>query len=378
MPSENSIGIRKILSTIDYSANLIAIAEKVIENKRITSSDAVTLYNEADLGFLGILANYANNQKNRDIVFFNQNFHIEPTNLCVYNCTFCSYRGEAGDPNSWEYSLSDIKRLLQPFKSRPVTEVHITGGVHPKWDLNYYCQIVSTIKQEMPNIHVKAYSAVELDYVFRKAHLTSSEGFKKLKQSGLNSIPGGGAEIASPDIRSKICGEKCSWNRWLEIHEAAHNEGIQSNATMLYGHIESYAHRVEHMAALRALQDKTKGFNCFIPLKFKARNNDLAYIGEVSTIEDLKNFAVSRIFLDNFRHIKAYWPMLGKQAAQLSLNFGVNDIDGTIDDSTKIYSLAGAEEQKPSMTTDEITQLIRKTNKKPVERDSLYNPIRPY
>jgi aminodeoxyfutalosine synthase len=354
------------------------IYAKVVNGDRITADEAVVLYTQADLGFLGILANHINMQKNGDTVFFNQNFHIEPTNICVYNCTFCSYRRVANEEGSWEFGLNDIVHMIQPFKSKPVTEVHITGGVHPKWDINFYGQILATIRKELPNIHIKAFSAIELDYIFRKANVSPKEGLQKLKALGLNSIPGGGAEIANSEIRENICGEKTSWSRWLEIHEAAHNEGMPSNATMLYGHIENYQHRVEHMESLRSLQDRTGGFNCFIPLKFKASNNSISYIGEVNSIEDLKNFAISRIFLDNFKHIKAYWPMLGKETTQLALNFGVNDIDGTIDDSTKIYSMAGAEDQKPSMTVEEITQLIRKAKKEPVERDSNYNPIKSY
>lgn len=370
--------LSETLQNANYPKAMQNIYEKVVNGDRINAKEAIALYTQADLGFLGMLANLANEQKNGNVVFFNQNFHVEPTNICVYNCTFCSYRRLTNEEGSWELGLNDIIHLLQPFKSKPVTEVHITGGVHPKWDISFYGQILATIRKELPNIHIKAFSAIELDYIFSKANISPQEGLLRLKAKGLNSIPGGGAEIADSEIRKKICGEKTSWSRWLEIHEAAHNEGILSNATMLYGHIENYQHRVEHMETLRSLQDKTKGFNCFIPLKFKASNNSMSYIGEVNSIEDLKNFAVSRIFLDNFKHIKAYWPMLGKQTTQLALNFGVNDIDGTIDDSTKIYSMAGAEEQKPTMTVDEISLLIRNAKREPAERDSNYNPIKYY
>ena len=353
------------------------IVEKVLHDVRITSEDAMLLYTQADLGLLGILAGYVAKGMNDDNVYFNKNFHIEPTNICVYNCTFCSYRREMGQAGSWEMTIDDIKKIVQSHKDKGVTEVHITGGVHPRWNIEHFGQIIASIKQEMPNIHVKAFSAIELDYIITKAKLSAREGIKKLKKYGLDSIPGGGAEISDREIREKICGEKTSWQRWLDIHEAAHSEGLTSNATMLYGHIESYQHRVNHMESLRNLQDKTNGFNCFIPLKFKAGNNKLGYIGEVNMVEDMLNFAVSRIFFDNIKHLKAYWPMLGRQATQMSLAFGVNDIDGTIDDSTKIYSMAGAEDQNPSMSIDQLCTMVRKMGKKPVERDSLYNPIRP-
>jgi aminodeoxyfutalosine synthase len=362
--------------TIDsVSQNLVS---KILEGNRISPEEGVLLYEHFDLALLGVLANVVALRKNGGKVFFNRNFHIEPTNICIHNCTFCSYRREEGHENSWAMTLDDIKQRIQPYKNSLVTEVHITGGVHPKWDLGYYGKIIKTIKQELPDIHVKAFSAVEIDYILTKAKLKPREGIRKLKEYGLDSIPGGGAEIADTDIRGAICGTKTSWPRWLEIHEAAHLEGVSSNATMLYGHLENYRHRVEHMNSLRELQDKTGGFNCFIPLKFKASNNKLGRVGEVNTAEDLRNFAVARIFLDNINHLKAYWPMLGKSQAKLALGFGVDDLDGTIDESTVIYSMAGAEEQKPNMTVDEIVQLIKSTGKIPVERNSIYREVRSY
>ncbi|PLX24092.1 MAG: aminofutalosine synthase MqnE, partial [Marinilabiliales bacterium] len=234
------------------------------------------------------------------------------------------------------------------------------------------------IKQILPNIHVKAFTAVELDFMIKKAHMNLEDGLIKLKEYGLNSIPGGGAEIFEAEIRKKVCHEKSTAEQWLGIHEAAHNAGIPSNATILYGHLENHKNRIEHLEKLRNLQDKTNGFNTFIPLKFKMANNTLSYLGEVNTLEDLKMFAVSRIYLDNFKHIKAYWPMLGKDVSQIALSFGVDDIDGTIDDSTKIYSMAGAKDQKPTMTTNELVELVKTAGKKPVERDTIYNVVREY
>jgi aminodeoxyfutalosine synthase len=378
MESFHSYGVRDLLNRVQMNESIQNIVEKVLAGIRISTDDAIYLYRKAELGLLGILANHLNFQKNADNVFFNKNFHIEPTNICIHSCTFCSYRRNFGEVGSWEMSLDEISNIAKSYKGKSVTEVHITGGVHPKWKLNYYGQIIQRIKTELPNIHVKAFSAVELDYIIQNERLSIKEGLLRLKNFGLDSIPGGGAEIADPEVREAICGEKSSWSRWLDIHEAAHNIGLSSNATMLYGHIENYNHRADHMDQLRSLQDRTKGFNCFIPLKFKAKNNKLAYIGEVNTLEDLKNFAITRIFLDNFNHIKAYWPMLGKQTAQLALFFGVDDIDGTIDDSTSIYSMAGAQDSNPTMTVEEICELIRKTGKIPVERNSIYNTIKSY
>ncbi|MGE0077141.1 MAG: CofH family radical SAM protein [Bacteroidales bacterium] len=358
--------------------SLKPIVDKVISNRRISSSDAIELYEKAELGLLAQLSTIVYTRKNENSVYFNKNFHIEPTNLCIYNCQFCSYHKTTNDPLSWEMSKNDIIEAAKKFIGKDVTEVHITGGVHPKWTLDYYGELIQSIKKVLPNIHVKAYSAVELEYVIKKAKLSYREGMRKLKQYGLGSIPGGGAEIFDPEIRERISHDKASGKSWLEIHEAAHAEGIFSNATMLYGHIESYKHRANHMDAIRNLQDKTHGFNCFIPLKFRSQNNPLSYLGEVNLTEDLRNFAVARIFFDNIVHIKAYWPMLGRENIKLALSFGVDDIDGTIDDTTKIYSMAGAEDQKPSMTVETLTQIIRDAGKKPVERDSLYNSIREY
>ena len=235
--------------------------------------------------------------------------------------------------------------------------------------------MLQKIKEIRPDIHIKAFTAVELEYMIKKAKLPLEEGLLKLKEYGLDSIPGGGAEIFHPEVRHKVCDEKATSGMWLTIHETAHKIGLPSNATILYGHIENYSHRIDHLSKLRALQDKTGGFNTFIPLKYRKENNSLSHIGEVSSIEDLKNFAVSRIYLDNFPHIKAYWPMIGKQLSQLSLSFGVDDIDGTIDDTTKIYSMAGAEDKNPKMSSQDIIFLIKQAHRIPAERDTLYNII---
>jgi len=367
--------IQEILSELPDQQK--KIAQKVYHQERLNKEEGLELFN-FDLGVLGILASYLNNTKNHDKVYFNKNFHIEPTNICVYDCTFCSYHRKINEDGSWEYSIDDILKKVEPYQNTDITEVHIVGGVHPRRDLHYYGEMIQKIKQILPNIHVKAFTAVELDFMIRKAKMNLKEGLQKLKEYGLDSIPGGGAEIFEPEIRKKVCHEKSTAEQWLGIHETAHTVGLPSNATMLYGHLENYNHRIEHLDKLRELQDKTKGFNTFIPLKFKMANNPLSYLGEVNMLEDLKMFAISRIYLDNFDHIKAYWPMLGKDVSQIALSFGVDDIDGTIDDSTKIYSMAGAKEQKPSMSTKELIDLIKKAGKKPIERDTVYNVVREY
>lgn len=369
---------RELLLSATLPSNIEPIVQKVLTSERLTVSDAVTLFEQADLGLLSLLASYANHRKNGDEVAFNKNFHIEPTNICVYKCKFCSYQRELGQEGAWEMSLKQIEELSATFKERGITEVHIVGGVHPKWDVDYYGKMVQRVKQMLPEVHVKAFSAIELHFIFAKAKLSYREGMRKLKSYGLDSIPGGGAEIFDADIRSKICPDKAKAEQWLGVHEAAHLEGVSSNATMLYGHVESFMHRVLHMEQLRILQDKTGGFNCFIPLKFRKANNPLSYLGETNTVDDLKTFAVARLFLDNFNHIKAYWPMLGKEVTKMALSFGVNDIDGTIDDTTKIYSMAGVEDQKPKMTVTDLTALITSAGKLPVERDSCYNVIKRY
>jgi aminodeoxyfutalosine synthase len=278
----------------------------------------------------------------------------------------------------WELSLDDMLNIVKKYDGQPVTEVHIVGGVHPKMNLYFFVDLLKAIKAHRPDLHIKGFTAVELDYMFRKAKLSNEEGVKVLKEAGLNSIPGGGAEIFDEEIREKICADKVDAEGWLAIHEAIHNAGMHSNATMLYGHIEKYEHRIDHMDRLRQLQDTTGGFNTFIPLKFRNGDNDMSNVPEVSLVEDLKMYAIARLYMDNFAHLKAYWPMLGRQNAQLTLSFGVDDIDGTIDDTTKIYSMAGAEEQKPEMTTEEIVTLIKQVKRKPVERDTLYNVITEY
>ncbi|MEA1887546.1 MAG: aminofutalosine synthase MqnE [Bacteroidota bacterium] len=357
-------------------AELRPVYDKIINDTRITPEECLLLYHSKNPGLLGYFADIVRRRKNSDRAYFNRNFHIEPTNICIYNCEFCSYRKPAGSPDAWNYSAEEILGIIRSFDDKPVTEVHIVGGVHPNHDIDFYGRILRMIRDHRPTLHIKAFSAIELDYIITKSGLGIREGLLKLKKDGLGSIPGGGAEIFDEKVRSIICKDKSSAERWLKIHEEAHKAGIPSNATILYGHIETYEHRIDHMERLRKLQDKTKGFNSFIPLKFRMANNKMQKYGEVNILEDMKNYAVSRIFLENFPHIKAYWPALGKESTQLALSFGVDDVDGTIDDTTKIYSMAGATDQNPSITTKDICELIRGAGFKPVERDTLYKVVK--
>src|SRR5215211_3618318 len=361
------------------SQQLQSIARKIYAGQRISVDEGILLFEEASLPFVGSLANYVREKLHGEKTFFNRNFHIEPTNVCVFSCNFCSYsRLYANRDQGWELSMEDMLNIVKKYDNKPETEVHIVGGVHPKMNLYFFANLLKNIKAHRPDLHIKAFTAVELDYMFRKAKVSVEEGVNILKEAGLNSIPGGGAEIFNEEIRQQICADKVDAEGWLHIHQTVHKTGLHSNATMLYGHIESYEDRIDHMDRLRKLQDETGGFNTFIPLKFRNKDNDMSHVPEVSLVEDLKMYAVARLYLDNFPHLKAYWPMLGRKNAQLSLAFGVDDIDGTIDDTTKIYSMAGSEEQTPAMSTEEIVALIKQVKRQPVERDTLYNVIQEY
>ena len=328
-----------------------------------------------------MLANVVRERKNGDVVYFNRNFHIEPTNLCVYDCKFCSYSRlikQRSDVDAWAFSMEEMFDMVKRYDGQPVTEVHIVGGVLPQYDMAFYTEFFKKIKAHRPELHIKALTPVEYHYIFKKAKVGYAEGMAMMKEAGLDSMPGGGAEIFHPDIRAQIAADKCTAEQWLAIHEVWHQLGMRSNATMLYGHIESFWHRVDHMEQLRQLQDKTGGFQTFIPLKFRNKDNQMSHVAESTPVEDLRNYAVSRIYLDNFDHVKAYWPMIGRTLAQMSLAFGVDDIDGTVDDTTKIYSMAGAEEQNPALTTQQLVDLIRRVGRRAVERDTLYNVLTDY
>lgn len=353
-----------------------AIVDKIQKGERISEREALVLLHDAPLGLLSQLATARKKKCSGDKVYYNRNFHLEPTNLCFFNCKFCSFRQPKGSDKVWEHSMEEIEEIVRQKVGSGATEVHIVGGVHPEHDIYYYVEMIRRIKVIMPNIIIKAFTAVELSYMIRKANLSLEEGLLLLKEAGMEAIAGGGAEIFDPELRAEICPEKCSATEWLELHKTAHKIEIPTNATILYGHIETYEQRISHLAELRNLQDITNGFNAFIPLKYKCLNNDMGEIGEVSTPEDMRFLAVCRIFLDNFAHIKAYWVMYGKAVAEIALAFGADDIDGTIDDSTKIYSMAGAEEQRPTITIEEIKTITQRAGMRAVERDTFYNEIK--
>lgn len=377
MHAENRLSL--LIEDSRLAQPLRDIARKVQKNQRISFEEGVLLYEKGELGYLGVLANYIREQRHGDKTYFNRNFHIEPTNVCVYDCKFCSYSRMIKERESgWEMSVDQMLDQVKKYDGQPVTEVHITGGVVPKQNLAFYADFFQRCKAHRPDLHIKALTPVEYYYIFKKAKLSHFEGMKYLKEAGLDSMPGGGAEIFHPDVRKQIAADKCTAEQWLDIHKQAHLLGMRSNATMLYGHIEGFEHRVDHMERLRQLQDETGGFQAFIPLKFRNKENQMSHVPEVSVIEDLRNYAVARIYLDNFDHIKAYWAMISRDTAQLALNFGVDDIDGTLDDTTKIYSMAGAEEQHPKMSTQELVELIKAVHRHPIERDTLYGIVTDY
>lgn len=354
--------------------NINEIADAVRRNERITCDDALVLWREAPLWLLGELATERKRRASGESVYYNRNVHLEPTNICLFNCEFCSFRRREGDNDAWYLSLDEVEARAAELKGTDITEVHIVGGVHPKHDLGTYCAMIRAVTRQLPHVTVKAYTAVEIFYMIRHEGISVVEGLRRLKEAGMECIPGGGAEIFDAELRAKICPEKCSAEEWLAVHRAAHNMDIATNCTMLYGHIESIEQRIDHLDRLRKLQDEAPGFDAFIPLKYHSRGNRLAEAGECSTEEDMRTIAISRIFLDNIPHIKAYWVSYGKATTEMALAFGADDIDGTIGDTTKIYSMAGGIE-RPTMSVAELEAMVTAAGFRPVERDSHYNAV---
>ncbi len=352
---------------------LETISGKVERGERISGDEALVLWRQAPLWLLGKLGDGIRRRKNGDALYWNRNFHIEPTNVCAFACRFCSYRRGAGDPEAWDLSIEEMEDIARRYVGSGVTEVHIVGGVHPEHDLWFYTDLIRRIHAILPAAAIKAYTAVELAYMIKKAGLSLEEGLAELQRAGMQAIPGGGAEIFDEELRRRICPEKGTAEEWLAVHRAAHKLGIPTNATILYGHAETLEQRVDHLLRLRDLQDETGGFNAFIPLKFRAKHNPMAGAGEVSVVEDMRMLALSRIVLDNVPHIKAYWVMYGKSVAEMALAFGADDLDGTIDDSTRIFSMAGAEDTAPRLTVGEIETMAAAAGLRAVERDTFYN-----
>jgi len=344
---------------------------------RTDLKEALALYESFEMNTLSDIASKIRYNYNGDKVYFNNNFHIEPSNICSHRCKFCSYRRDNPlEPGAWSMSLEEVRDYCREKYHKGMTEVHVVGSVHPEKDLDYYISVIEIIRSELPaEVTIKAYSAVEIDDMAKYSGKSWEDVLRILKTAGLEALPGGGAEIFEPKIREQICPDKADAKTWLEIHRTAHKLGIRTNCTMLFGHIESREDRVKHLLALRDLQDETNGFDAFIPLLYKSSNNSLSYLGELNIIEVLKTFAISRIVLDNIPHIKSYWPMLGKELCQFSLLYGADDIDGTINDSTKIYSMAGSNIKNPGMTKEELEKIATSCGYKAVERDSFYNEL---
>ena len=349
------------------------IVSKIDNGERLTKEDAHLLFACTDLDFLAKLSDFRRRQINGNNVYFNQNFHIEPSNVCIHRCRFCSYRrNDIEEEGAWAWSIEDMCRYSCQKYHSAITEVHITGSAHPNRDLRFYADLVKALRATLPpQVTIKAFSAVEIDNMCRMAGVSHQDGLCLLKECGLSAIPGGGAEIFDPDLRKQICPDKTDAQTWLSIHDTAHRLGIASNATMLFGHIETIEHQIDHLEQIRRQQDISGGFTAFIPLKFRSAHNEMSHLGETNLLSTLRLFAISRLFLDNIPHIKAYWPMLGKETTQMALLFGADDVDGTIQQSTKIYSMAGAEED-PSFTKEELRRVIEAAGYCAVERDSFY------
>jgi aminodeoxyfutalosine synthase len=355
------------------ASRLAAIREKVEAGQRLSFEDGLALEDSNDLFALGSMANLVRERYNGNYGYYNVNTHINPTNVCVYTCDFCAFRADLNSERAYVMDRDQILERAKQAHERGATELHIVGGLHHKLPFDYYVDVVSWIREAYPELHIKAYTAVEIEFFAKIARITKEEVLQRLIDAGLGSLPGGGAEIFHPEVRNEICGAKASTEIWLEVHRIAHRLGMHSNATMLYGHIDKPKHRIDHMIRLRELQDETGGFQTFIPLAFHPDNSRMDEIPKPSGVMDLKTMAISRLMLDNFPHIKAYWVMLGIKTAQVALSFGADDIDGTVVHE-KIYHEAGAETPQ-EVTVAEIRRLITEAGRIPVERDTLYHRV---
>ncbi|MBL8821080.1 MAG: aminofutalosine synthase MqnE [Planctomycetia bacterium] len=358
-------------------SKLLPIRDKVLANERLSLEDGLTLEASADLTTLGELANIVRERKHGKNAYYNVNVHINPTNVCVYRCNFCAFRSDLKDPRGYLMSDEEILHRAAEADRRGATEMHIVGGLHHKMPYEWYLNVVRIIHQAYPRLHLKAYTAVEWDWFQRLTKRSLADILAEFKANGLGSLPGGGAEIFHPEIRNQICEHKADAEEWINLHRTAHQMGLKSNATMLYGHIERAEHRIDHLLRLRNLQDETGGFQTFIPLAFHPDNTKLAALRNLSkpsVLMDLKTMAISRLMLDNFPHIKAYWVMLGIKTAQISLHYGADDIDGTVVHE-KIYHDAGSTVPQ-EMTVAELRALIEETGRIPIERDTLYREVK--
>lgn len=359
-----------------HDKNLVGIAEKVEAGERLSFADGVALFATDDLPSLGKLADSVRRRKHGRTTYFNVNRHFNPTNVCYADCKFCGFYRTPRQPDAYTHNIDDSLRIAGEAVKEGATELHITGGLNTKLPFSYFTDLLSALKKHYPQLHLKAFTMVELDHFAHFYKLSDEEVIEKLIQAGLDSCPGGGAEIFREPTRSMICAHKCDANRWLELSGKVHAAGLKTNATMLYGHIESIEDRVDHLIRLRQQQEESGGFQCLIPLAFYPENTQLAHLPGPSGVDSLKTMAVSRLILDNFEHLKAYWVMLGKRLAQVALHFGANDIDGTITEGGELsesYSIESNNEVK--MSRDEIIALIADAGFGAVERDTVYNPV---
>jgi aminodeoxyfutalosine synthase len=364
------------VATKSKDENLELIREKVESQERLTKEDALALFNSNDILFIGELAEYVNRKKNGNYVYFIVNRHLNPTNICINRCELCAFSRDENDPDAYVIGLDTALNIAEESVRDGATEIHLVGGLHPALPFDYYLKLISSIKEKYPALHIQAFTAVEIEYFSRITGLSIAEVLLQLKQAGLGSLPGGGAEIFNSSVRRRICGKKISGRTWLKVMETAHSIGLKSNATMLYGHLETFEDRVDHMLMLRELQDRTGGFQSFIPLAFHPENTKINKKYMTTGLDDLKTLAIARLFLDNFKHIKAFWIMLGEKLAQVSLNFGVDDLDGTVVEE-KITHSAGAKTSE-FLPKSELIRYIKSAGKIPVERDTLYNIIKHY
>jgi aminodeoxyfutalosine synthase len=354
-------------------AHLKPIADKVLAGERLSFDDGIALYRTNDLLALGWLANSVREQRHGSVCYYNVNRHINPTNVCVAHCRLCAFGRSPDAPGAYTFALEEIYQRAEAGMREGATEFHMVGGLHPDLPFEYFLDLMRGLKQRCPGVHLKAFTMVEVGYFARIAKLSIRDTLLALKQAGVDSLPGGGAEIFHPRVRKVICDHKVSGQQWLSIARSAHQIGLRSNATMLYGHIETEEERVEHLILLRGLQDETHGFVAFIPLAFHPENTALAHLPKPTAFADIKAIAVSRLLLDNFDHIKAYWIMMSPKVAQIALRFGADDLDGTVVEE-KIYHDAGATTEQFTSRAD-LERLIREAGRTPVERDTLYRPI---
>ncbi|MBI3665346.1 MAG: aminofutalosine synthase MqnE [Acidobacteria bacterium] len=349
------------------------IAGKVLASERLNHDDGVALYRSHDILAIGYLANLVRERKSGNVTYFNVNRHINPTNVCVAACRLCAFGRQVRDPKAYTMSLEQVWETAGTGYAEAVSEFHIVGGLHPELTLDWYCEMIRGLKERYPQVHLKAFTMVEIGYLARRTHLSLEKTLRRLKEAGVDSLPGGGAEIFHERVRRIICDHKISGEEWLETARTAHRLGLRSNATMLYGHIETEEDRVDHLLKLRGLQDESGGFVTFIPLAFHPANTPLQHISPTTGFDDIKNIAIARLLLDNFPHIKAYWIMMTPKIAQVAQRFGADDIDGTVVEE-KIYHDAGAATAQ-SLRRSELLRLIRQAGREPVERDTLYRPV---